>query len=364
MDPLSDVLSLLKPQNYMSGGIDAGGAWSLQFEEYECTRCFALVSGHCWLSMEGYGEPVRLEAGDCVVMPYGRPYRLASDLTVPPLDLKAVLTSPLNGRILTWNGGGACLGLSAYFTFGGEHAGILLGLLPPIVHIRNESDRTAMRWYLERMMRVLREPQPGSFLLGLHLAQMMLVEALRLHIADRVATGNAKDSVGWIFALADTQLSAAIAAMHEAPARRWTLQKLAELAGMSRSTFALRFKEKVGTSAMEYLTRWRMLRAGDRLTNSLDSVSEIALSLGYASESAFGLAFKRVMGRSPRQYSRGKSPTPPFAKQVPKQLTKPAPVPRSPRAPCQAEQPHALPRWGAAGAEAHPRSASRTRTAR
>jgi len=74
---------------------------------------------------------------------------------------------------------------------------------------------------------------------------------------------------------------------------------------MSRSTFALKFKQTVGSSPMEYLTRWRMLLAGDRLTNSSDSISAISLSLGYESESAFSTAFKRVMGCSPRQYSRG-----------------------------------------------------------
>jgi Helix-turn-helix domain len=71
--------------------------------------------------------------------------------------------------------------------------------------------------------------------------------------------------------------------------------------------FCLEFPFLVGTSAMEYLTRWQMLRAGDRLVNSLDSVSAIALSLGYESESAFGFAFKRVMGCSPRQYCRART---------------------------------------------------------
>ena len=302
MDPLSDVLSLLKPRSYMSGGIDAGGDWSFEFEQYDCTRCFAVVSGHCWLSLDGVPEAVLLEAGDCVVLPDGRPLRLASDLTLTPVTLKTVVSGPLNGRILTWNGGGACLGLSAIFTFEGDHASILLGLLPPILHIRNDSDRVVMRWYLERMMKVLREPQPGGFLLGQHLAQMMLVEALRLYMADKV-----KGGVGWLFALADKQMSAAITAMHENPGYRWSLQELAECAGMSRSTFALRFKEKVGTSAMEYLTQSRMLRAADQLLHSSDTVSAIALSFGYESESAFGLAFKRVMGCSPRRYCRGRT---------------------------------------------------------
>jgi AraC-like DNA-binding protein len=100
-------------------------------------------------------------------------------------------------------------------------------------------------------------------------------------------------------------MSAAISAMHESPEHRWTLQELGERAGMSRSIFALKFKETVGTSPMEYLTRWRMLLAGDRLTNSSDPLSVIARSFGYESESAFSTAFKRVMGCSPRQFSRG-----------------------------------------------------------
>jgi AraC-like DNA-binding protein len=93
---------------------------------------------------------------------------------------------------------------------------------------------------------------------------------------------------------------------------------------MSRSTFALRFKETVGASPMEYLTRWRMLRAGNRLANSSDPISVIALSLGYESESAFSTAFKRVMGCSPRQYSRGRNPASPSHSEVEAAHTNPA----------------------------------------
>jgi hypothetical protein len=53
MDPLSDVLSLLKPRSYMSGGFDVGGELSIQFSRHEGIKCYALVSGQCWLSVEG-----------------------------------------------------------------------------------------------------------------------------------------------------------------------------------------------------------------------------------------------------------------------------------------------------------------------
>jgi len=92
-------------------------------------------------------------------------------------------------------------------------------------------------------------------------------------------------------------------------------RSLLERAGMSRSTFALKFKQTVGESPMEYLIRWRMLLAGEKLVNSSDPISIISRSLGYESESAFSTAFERVMGSSPRQYKRGRNPASPSPSQ-------------------------------------------------
>ena len=156
-----------------------------------------------------------------------------------------------------------------------------------------------MRWSLDRMREELRDQQLGSSFVVQQLAYMMLVQALRVHITEASRGG-----VGWLYALADPQMKAAIVSMHANPSNPWTVNGLAESVGMSRSIFAMRFKETVGSSPMEYLTRWRMLLAGDRLITSGDSIIAIASSLGYESESAFGKAFKRVTGCSPRQYSR------------------------------------------------------------
>lgn len=301
MDPLSDVLSLLKPRSYMIRGFDIGGEWSIQFPEHEGIKCYAVVAGQCWLAMEGVTDPVRLQTGDCFLLPRGRPFRLASDLTLAPIDVETVFSTARDGRVTAFNGGGDYSGIGGYFAFTGGYASLLLEVLPPIVHIRNESDKAALRWSMQQMMQELRDPRPGGFLVAQHLAHMMLVQALRLHLAEGSSGG-----VGWLFALADKQMSAAINAMHADPAHRWTLRSLAERAGMSRSTFAQKFKEKVGASPMEYLTRWRMLLAGDRLANSSEPISVIAPSLGYDSESAFSTAFKRVMDCSPRQYGRGR----------------------------------------------------------
>jgi AraC-like DNA-binding protein len=303
MDPLSDVLSLLKPRSYIAGGFDVGGELCVRFGQHDGIKCYAVVSGQCWLSVEDVPDAVHLGTGDCFLLPHGRSFRLATDLSLTPVDALTMLaTARRQGGIALINGGGRCCIVGGHFAFTGNHAGILLGVLPPIVHLQKESDKATMRWSLERLRQELLERQPGTSLIAQHLAYMMLVQALRLHLAEGMRGG-----VGWLFALADKQMSAAITAMHESPGYRWTLQELAEVAGMSRSIFALKFKETVGTSPMEYLTRWRMLLAGDRLTNSSDPLSVIALSLGYESESAFGTAFKRVMGSSPRQFSRGGS---------------------------------------------------------
>jgi AraC-like DNA-binding protein len=301
MDPLSDVLSLLKPRSYVAGGFDVGGALSVQFGRHEGIKCYAVVSGQGWLSVEGVSDAAPLTTGDCFLLPHGRPFRLATDLTAPPIDALTILaTARRNGGVVSVNGGGDCFIVGGHFILGGSHARILLGVLPPIVHLRKETDKAAIRWSLDRMRQELRDPQPGGFLVAEHLAHMMLVQALRLHLAE------GGGGVGWLFALADKQMAAAINAMHDDPAHRWTLQELAGRANMSRSAFAQKFKATVGASPMDYLTRWRMLLAGDRLTNSSDPVSAIAITLGYESESAFSTAFKRVMGCSPRQYGRGR----------------------------------------------------------
>ncbi|HEY4381857.1 MAG TPA: AraC family transcriptional regulator [Acidobacteriaceae bacterium] len=299
MDPLSDVLSLLKLRSYGAGGFDVGGDVSIQFGKHDGIKCYAVVAGQCWLAVEGVAEAVRVTAGDCFLLPRGWPFRLATDLKLTPVGFRTLIGERSSGGIALINGGGGCLIVGGHFALSGSHAGILLGVLSPIVHIRDKADKATLRWSLERMRQELLEPQPGGMLIAQQLAFTMLVQALRLHLAEGLRGG-----VGWLFALADAQIGAAITAMHEDPARGWSLQELAERVGMSRSSFALKFKETVGESPMEYLTRWRMHLAGDRLTNSGDSVSAVAQGMGYESESAFSTAFKRVMGCSPRQYGR------------------------------------------------------------
>ena len=299
MDPLSDVLSLLKLRSYVSGGFDAGGQWAVQFGPHDGIKFHAVVSGECWVSVEGVPEPVKVRAGECFLLASGKPFRLATDMAMEPVDARTLLPPVNDGRIVTYNQGGEFLSIGGYFTLADGQADLLLKMLPPIVHIPEEPERATLRWCVERMRQELRDAQPGEFIVAQQLATLVLVQALRLHLSDR-----RRDGVGWLFALADKRMRAAINAMHECPGRRWTLQAMAEEAAMSRTIFALNFKKMVGLPPMEYLMRWRMMLAADRLTSSRDSISEIGLALGYESEKSFSTAFKRVMNCSPRQYGR------------------------------------------------------------
>ena len=303
MDTLSEVLALLKPQSLSSGGFMVPDDMAIYFPKHQGIKCYAMLAGQCWLVVEGVPDPVLLDVGDCFLLPRGMPFQLTTDLSLEPVHYTLAW-----GRLSKTNDvpavpEGARYIAGGFFGFTGSHAEMLLHSLPPIVHIRRESDKASMRWSLERLREELRDPQPGSSLIAQQLAYTMLIQALRLHLTDGASAGHS-----WLSALSDKHMSIAIASMHDDPGHPWTLQSLAERVGMSRSVFALRFREIVGATPMEYLTRWRMLLAADRLKNSSDGLGAIAQSLGYESESAFGKAFRRVMSCSPRQYTRSTTP--------------------------------------------------------
>ncbi|WP_285374159.1 AraC family transcriptional regulator [Pseudomonas sp. lyk4-TYG-107] len=303
MDPLSDVLSLLRIRNYHSASLSLGGDWAFNFPIREGIKFTAVVKGNCWLQVEGEPTPQKLLQGDCFLMTRGVPFTLYSDLSQPVLDSDGYFLTLAADELALNHGGDDVQLVGGRFDFTGIPTQLLLGTLPSLVHVQgNEPQASILRWALERFTSELHHQRPGRSLMNEHLAHIMLVEVLRTHLATLNSSG-----IGWFFGLADRNLSLALGAMHGNPSHRWTVQDLAQLANMSRSAFALRFKQVVGSAPMEYLTHWRMLLASDRLKNSSDSVSTIAFSLGYESESAFSTAFKRVMAQSPRHYMRGHS---------------------------------------------------------
>ena len=296
MDPLSEVISFLEPRNYRVGGFEAGGDWSIRFEAYDGIKCYAVTSGACWLTVEGAGEAVLFKQGDCLLLPHGSPFRVASDPALPPDDWKRHFLDAREGALVKLNDSSGVTVLGGHFQLAGAQAAMLLSELPPIVHLQSETDRETLRWAFDRMRQELVDPKPGGFLIVQQLAYMIFVQALRLHLDE-------SRGVGWLFALSDKHVGAAIAAIHREPARRWTVAALALEVGMSRSGFAARFGQLVGDGPIEYLTRWRMLLAGRSLSRG-EAIGAIARSLGYESESAFRTAYKRVVGVAPRHHAR------------------------------------------------------------
>ncbi|MGW7537882.1 AraC family transcriptional regulator [Amycolatopsis sp. NPDC054798] len=306
MDPLSEVLSLLKPRSLSTAEVDAGGAWAIKLDDLAGQiKCYAVVKGSCWLTIEGDGEPLRLPEGSCFVMPTGRDAVIGSGLDVEPALASELLGPARSGRVVTYQGGGDAYVVGTRFEFASPNAPALLGSMPPVMPVETSGDRARLRGSIELMMEELREARPGSDLMAQQLAHMMLVQALRLYLSTR-----SRDDIGWFAALADPQLSTALEAMHADPGHPWTVQKLAALTGMSRTTFAERFRARAGETPIAYLTRWRMILASEKLRAGTDTAGRIARSLGYESEHAFSTAFKREMGIPPGRYARGSSRKP------------------------------------------------------
>jgi len=301
MDPLSDLLALLKPSATISSGFDAGGSWALRFgDQTGQIKCYSVLRGQCWLAIDGIETPIRLCEGEAFVLPRGLPFRMASDLTVEPVEAGSLFPPARAGGQVSLGSGGEFALVGARFAVAGGPSTLLRSLLPPILHLRTASEKAALNWSVERMMQEMREKRPGARLMAQDLSHMMLLQALRAYLEQ-----SASGARGWLAALADKQLRLAIHAVHADPARRWTLKDLAVEARMSRTVFAERFRSVMGETPMQYLARWRMLLACARLEQAEDRLAAIAIDLGYESESAFSMAFKRIMGCSPRHYGRG-----------------------------------------------------------
>jgi hypothetical protein len=162
MDPLSEVLALMKPQLHVAGGFAVPNDMAIHFPKHQGVKCYAMLVGQCWLVVEGVPEPVLLQAGDCFLLPRGLPFRLATDLALEPrayTDAFARLGLRSEAPGVT---AGTRFIAGGHFALTGGHAEMILKSLPPIVHIRRESDRAAMRWSLERMREELSPGPPRS----------------------------------------------------------------------------------------------------------------------------------------------------------------------------------------------------------
>ena len=142
----------------------------------------------------------------------------------------------------------------------------------------------------------------GGSLVTQRLAEILMIEAIRAY-----ADAGSANRVGWIAALADVKIGAALRLMHGDVARPWTAAALAAEVGMSRSAFTQRFSARVGRPPLDYLTGWRMTLARSRLSRTETPIARVAADVGYISQSAFAQAFKRVFGVTPRAVAAGRS---------------------------------------------------------
>ena len=303
IDPLSEVLTLVKPVVHTTSRFRLPHDKTLDFPPIPGMKCYAVLSGTCWLTVDGDSEPVQVRSGDCCLLSSGRPFQLTIDRSLPLVDARTIWERHKQSEEVPTNED-QCLLAGGHFLLSEGPSEMILRSLPRLIHIREETDRGSMRLSIEQLRSEFRHPQPGAALLARYLASALLLQALRLYL-----TNGSKQESGWLFALSDRRMGLAIQCMHNEPGHAWTLETLARKVGISRSGFASHFREKVGVTPMEYLTRWRMFLAGERLRNSPEGLASISQSLGYESESAFGKAFRRVMGCSPRQYRDQAIPT-------------------------------------------------------
>jgi len=298
IDPLSDILTLLRPQPQGSGAINFGGDWGVQFPAHRGVRCYAVSRGECWIEIEGFGEPVHLVSDDCLLLASGRPFRIGSASNAELIAASDVALFSQD-RISTVNGGDACVLIGGHFLLDNAHEQLLSSALPPLVVVRDQGQRDALGSALKGLWLELATPQPGGRLVIEHLNQMMLIFALRLYVSSE-----AQRPTGWLSAFADKRIAKAFAAIHASPENPWTLQALAAEAGMSRTVFAERFKALAGATPMTYLQQWRMATAAYHLRELNMPVGQVALTVGYGSGTSFSTAFRKAFGVAPRDYAR------------------------------------------------------------
>lgn len=293
-DALTDILSLLDVRSARCTRFEAGGRWAFRFPAKPALKFAAVLQGECWIVLPGEG-PHRLTAGDTFLLAEAPEYVLANDPDMTPED--GIASFDWEHSDLAHHGGSETALLAGSFVFEALHVRLLLDALPSFMLIPAQDPAAlALRDLLAILDREIRTERMGTSLVTRRLAEVLLVQVLRAYAAGPGSAGS-----GWIGAAADPHIGAALDLMHGDVARRWTVDTLARAVGMSRSAFAAGFARKVGSPPLDYLLRWRM-QVGREALRRGETVAAVAARVGYASESAFGNAFKRIHGTAPKRY--------------------------------------------------------------
>jgi AraC-like DNA-binding protein len=323
-DTLSDVLRSVRLRGAVFYQIGFPAAWAVEappmrelgrllFPDAEHVMEYhVLVKGAGWATVAGLA-PVRLHAGDVVILPHGDGHVLSSDpaeqpARIDPTWVAATRDAPKPIPILfrsqyefTWgeHAAPADTELVCGFLSCDRHPfNPLLDALPRLLHLPASSGNSAPTELGALALRAERG-LPGAAALLERASETMFIDALRRYL-ERLPAG----STGWLAGLRDPQVGRALALIHRSPARPWTIDDLARAAGLSRSVFCVRFLRLLGQPPMQYLARWRMEAAAGLLRGGRAPVASVALEVGYESEAAFARAFKREVGTSPARWRR------------------------------------------------------------
>ena len=303
IDPLLDVIRLLKPQATLWGAIKATGSWAVGFRERHDLLFFRVDRGSCLL-LQADREPLHLAPGDFMLIRTVAPFALASDKEAEPVDSETLVATTRSTTMRVGVGKAFAATIrGGRFVFDTTNEELLMQLLPPFVHVASGGIISARtRALLAMNEEENNAPGPGSEFVIARLMEVLLVEILRRESVD---SGPAK--TGFLHGLGDPVIARALIALHEAPANAWTTAKLARRCGCSRSAFNARFTSLVAVSPMRYLHRWRMGIARDELRRGERSIAEIAFLVGFQSGAAFTRAFARSVGCAPSSYAKLKS---------------------------------------------------------
>jgi AraC-like DNA-binding protein len=296
MDPLSDIIALLRPSAAVSKPISGRGRWAVHYDAYDAPGFTIVLSGEAWLTFDGR-EPLRLAEGDFLLLPTTPAFSLASEPHIPG---KPVMPRNEAVRHGDFDGPPDFKALGGSFAIERVNAPLLLSLLPERIHIPASEGRSTR---FGRLTDLLAEEcdtdYPGKELIIQRLLEALLVEALRWR-----SLGNEAVPTGLLSGMQDPSIARALQAIHADVRASWTVAKLASIAGMSRSAFSARFGDVLGCAPIEYLVRWRMAVAKDALARGNKTLDRIAEEIGYESASAFSTAFRKRLGYPPGKFAR------------------------------------------------------------